>query len=398
MNQAVENPIASANITKTAVVCELCCKVEADAGSNSPIQNCTSGQITLNTGASTTGTDVTYSWEGPNQFKSNMKSPIISGDLSKAAGIYTLTVTRSNSSCEAKDIATTEVILDCTCPFTVNTNGTTTGPLNCYETIFLKANCQGCSTGTIAAGAETWAANGQFSNGDTGFGCEALNHFITANPNNIDGSFNFFGDHTGNIGANNMLLVGHSENREEKVWYQTVTVKPNTRYILSAWVAGAYNNNPNKVFFNIDGQSLPEKIDLSSTPGGQWVKLQSVWISGTATSVVFAIRKENTQGHNWFALDDISISEAPKAEFVWTGPNGFSATGKNQFIRNVALKNSGTYTLKVTDKGCTNYQCTNYGKLPHLYTTHYSNYLYELSGFMWQSDNIQYLSHEWFCL
>lgn len=353
-NETVSSPLtAAAGISEEVPKCELCCKVEAEAKSNSPIVNCASGQVALNAGSSTTGTDVTYSWVGPNQFKSNLASVTISGDLSKAAGVYTLTVTRSNSSCEAKDVATTEVILDCSCPFTVNTNGTSTGPLNCYETISLVANCQGCSVGTVAAGSETYVNNGKFDSGDTGFNCDAANRYVTNYSQSVNGSFAAFGDHTGNIGGN-MLMVGHSTNTEEKVYYQTITVKPNTRYIMSAWVAGAYNNNPTKVYFNMDGSALTEVVDLTNYAGGVWNKLESVWTSKAGqTSVIFAISKQNAQGHNWFCLDDITFTEAPMAEYIWSGPDGFLANGKNQYIRPAALKNSGTYTLKVTDNGCT---------------------------------------------
>jgi len=41
------------------------------------------------------------------------------------------------------------------------------------------------------------------------------------------------------------------------------------------------------------------------------------------------------------------------ARFEWTGPDSYLSVGKNSFVRNVGLKNSGQYQLKVTDKGCT---------------------------------------------
>jgi YD repeat-containing protein len=344
--------VGAAALAPVTLDCEAECRVEAYAKPIAPITNCTAGQFTLDANSSSTGTDITYKWAGPGQYVSNTKSPTISGNLTNYAGVYTLTVTRNNSNCTSTASATTEVTLDCNCPFVINTNGSSSGTLSCYQTISLVSNCQGCSTGDVAPGTETFVNNGSFSNGDVDFSCDAANRFVTTNPVNIVGSFNSFGDHTFNIPYNNMLLVGHSDNREEKVWYRSMTVKPNTRYILSAWVAGAYNNNPTKVFFELGGVSLNETVDLATKSGGQWTQLKSVWTSGDQTSIVLAIRKINTQGHNWFCLDDISMTEAPISEFTWSGPNGFNANGKNQFVRNVALKNGGDYLLTVKDNGC----------------------------------------------
>lgn len=344
--------VGAAALAPVTLDCEAECRVEAYAKPIAPITNCTAGQFMLDANSSSTGTDITYRWAGPNQYVSNTKSPTISGNLTNYAGVYTLTVTRNNSNCTSTASATTEVTLDCNCPFVINTNGSSSGTLSCYQTISLVSNCQGCSTGDVAPGTETFVNNGSFSNGDVDFSCDAANRFVTTNPVNIVGSFNSFGDHTFNIPYNNMLLVGHSDNREEKVWYRSMTIKPNTRYILSAWVAGAYNNNPTKVFFELGGVSLNETVDLATKSGGQWTQLKSVWTSGDQTSIVLAIRKVNQQGHNWFCLDDISMTEAPISEFSWSGPNGFNANGKNQFVRNVALKNGGNYQLTVKDNGC----------------------------------------------
>lgn len=335
--------------------CKMCCLAEAEAGSNSPITNCTSGQITLSGAGSSTGTDITYAWSGPNSFASTEISPIITGDITKAGGVYTLVVTKLNSTCEATAMATTNVLLDCICPFTINTNGTTVGPLDCQQTISLVGNCVGCSTGDPAPGTENYVVNGKFDGGsanDPLFSSDCGGGFLTNNPNSLNGTFNSFGDHT--TGNGTMFLTGGSSNTNERVWYQTITVKPNTRYVISSWITSAYNNNPTKVNWDVNGVLLPEQVDMINKIGGQWMQLKSTWVSGSQTSIVLAMRKQNTQGHNWFAFDDISITEVkPAAKYSWSGPDNFVSTSQNPFVRNVGLKNGGTYMLTVIDNGCT---------------------------------------------
>ena len=340
-------------VADTLQPCKMCCSVEAQASSNSPIVNCSSGQITLNGNGSSTDTDVTYSWSGPNNYTSSLKSPIITGDLTKAGGVYTLVVTKSNSTCQVSETVSTKVVLDCICPYTINTTGTTVGPLACQSSISLVGNCTGCSTGELVAGTETYVTNGKFDNSSTpGFSSDCSTYFTTT-PQSINGSFNNFGNHSSNVGGN-MLLIGHSTNNSERVWYQTITVQPNTRYVLSAWISGAYNNNATKVNWEVDGTPLTEVVDMANKVGGLWQQLKSVWVSGNQTSVTIAIRKQNTFGHNWFVLDDISMTSVlPAAKFEWTGPDNFFASTNNAIIRNVGLKNGGTYQLKVVSNGCT---------------------------------------------
>jgi YD repeat-containing protein len=345
--------------------CKMCCTAEAVASTsttvNNPLKNCTNGQISLFSTGSSTGEDITYKWNGPNGFYSQSKDPSITTNLANATGVYTLTVTKSNNTCIATSSSTTQVYVDCVCPFEINTNGTTVGPLTCQNTIALSGNCTGCSTGELITGMESYVSNGRFSNVDnpsSQFSSES-NYMFTTNPNSINGSFTSFGEHS-NVAGSSMLLIAHSENTLEKVWYQTITIKPNTRYIFSAWIAPAYPNNNTTVRWIIDGALQQEKISMGNKAGGEWQQLKTVWNSGDQTSIVVALSKENAFGHNWFVIDDVSLTEVPEgAKFEWTGPDNYSEVAKNAFVRNVGLKNTGVYNLKVTDKGCTKTVQTN---------------------------------------
>jgi YD repeat-containing protein len=330
------------------------CDIESKIKPFNASTSCSTGQIKLefDPEGTSTGTGVKYLWTGPNKFKSTELSPVISENLLKASGIYTLAVTKTE--CKSTASATVEILIDCNCAYTINTTGTTTDNLTCGTdigaTIKLVANCVGCS-GEIVAGQETLVANGNFNVPFADFSCD-YDRFMVTNPRDLGTPFRSFGDHTS--GNGNMVMLGHSETPNLRLYYITVNnLKPNTRYQVAGWLAAATDNNPNKMFFEIDGNRLPEEISFATSQGGIWRQLKSIWTTGAnQTSVTLAIRKQSTVGWNWICLDDISLTEAPKPEFLWTGPNDFSSTLRNPEIINSTAKNSGDYILSVMDKNC----------------------------------------------
>ncbi|MCB0517247.1 MAG: hypothetical protein KDD49_14380, partial [Bacteroidetes bacterium] len=80
----------------------------ADAGADMEL-TCAVTSVMLDGSGSSTGTNYTYSWSGPNGFSSSAMSPSVS-----AAGIYTLTVTNAANGCSAMSQVT--VTSDTTLP------------------------------------------------------------------------------------------------------------------------------------------------------------------------------------------------------------------------------------------------------------------------------------------
>lgn len=333
------------------------CDIEATIKPFDAVTSCTNGTVQLffDPDSTTTGTGVKYSWTGPNNFKSTELSPIISDNLMKASGVYTLTVTRDQ--CKSSASASSEILIDCNCTNTINTNGSTVDNLTCDSdvgaTIKLFANCTGCS-GEIVAGQETYVTNGKFEvfePSNPSFSSD-YDKFSVNNPQMLGGVFRSFGDHS--TGNGNMIVIGHSETPNLRLYYITINnLKPKTRYQVSGWLAGATDNNPNIMFFEMNGVRLVEEVSFLTSQGGIWKQLKSYWTTGeTQTSVTLAVRKRGVVGWNWIALDDISLTEAPSPEFFWTGPNDYSSTLQNPEIRNATAKNAGTYFLSVLDKNC----------------------------------------------
>ncbi len=176
-----------------------------------------------------------------------------------------------------------------------------------------------CFSGAARADAVT---NGNFSSGNTGFSSNytystatpfgADDYTIGTNPNSYNSAWISMGDHTS--GAGNMLIANGGSDATSAVWYETVSVTPNTTYTFTAWVAdvdlAAYNTSPETLNFLV-GSSVIGSGFSPSTPG-TWTEFRTTFFSGSDTSETLEIIDTNTASEgNDFALDDISYVGAP---------------------------------------------------------------------------------------
>lgn len=158
-------------------------------------------------------------------------------------------------------------------------------------------------------------ANGNFSQGNTGFGSD----YVYANPNLFEsqyyvgpssrawhGAMSDCHDHT--TGTGNMMMVNGSPTTDAKVWHQAINVTPNTNYAFSTWVQSIYPENPAQLQFSINGKHVGSII-TATLPTCNWIQFYTTWNSGTNTTADISIVNKNTIGQgNDFALDDISFA------------------------------------------------------------------------------------------
>ena len=150
--------------------------------------------------------------------------------------------------------------------------------------------------------------NGDFSQGDSGFGSQ---YVLT--PGNIGGAQTYdvatawnvlaYGDHT--TGSGKMLGVNGSNLANIIFWQQTVAVIPNTDYVFSFWNSTWYPGTT-PLAFKVDGAT----VGTAQTPAGtaQWQKASFTWNSGNKSSAQFSLQA--TQGFDIggdFAIDDIEL-------------------------------------------------------------------------------------------
>ena len=160
-------------------------------------------------------------------------------------------------------------------------------------------------------------ANGDFCGGSIGF-TTAYNfiypgptsappsYAVVTDPSLYNGAFPSFGDHTS--GTGNMLLVDGAGVASMSFWSETInTITPNTDYLFTAWIALAHTPTPTA---QLTINSVPVGTFTCTSVGGAWVKYQTIWNSGPATSAVLSLQDLNTMSFgNDFVVDDISFQQ-----------------------------------------------------------------------------------------
>jgi hypothetical protein len=161
-------------------------------------------------------------------------------------------------------------------------------------------------------------ANGDFSNGNAGFGSSyAYNQdncwadgsiAIVSSPGDCHSLWASFGDHTSGTGQ--MMVVNGATTVGKVVWSDPVAIAANTDYYFSAWIASSYSANPAQLAFSINGVALAAPFTLGLTTG-DWQQFSVPWNSGDRRLAVVALVNQNVAfGGNDFAIDDIALDTA----------------------------------------------------------------------------------------
>lgn len=116
-----------------------------------------------------------------------------------------------------------------------------------------------------------------------------------------------------------MMEVGNGTTDNKNFFTNTVNVKPNTNYILTAWVSNldkTTTETPNAgiIVNGADGSTLAQNLAnplSTSTDLPQWTQIGIPFNSGDNSSVTLnLVNVGNTNTDNAFAADDIELREA----------------------------------------------------------------------------------------
>jgi len=161
--------------------------------------------------------------------------------------------------------------------------------------------------------------NADFEAGDLGFASEyqfadfnsAEGQFtVRSDPQNWNGEFVNFGDHT--TGTGKMLVVNGATSGNPAIWRQTVSVQTNTAYRFQAWTGTAVGGGPANLILKVDGVQVGPSFVLPDAPGA-WMRWEQTWISSTNSTSMFEIVNANTSRFpNDFYLDDIGLKTFPE--------------------------------------------------------------------------------------
>ncbi len=162
--------------------------------------------------------------------------------------------------------------------------------------------------------------NGDFEQGNTGFSTDYAyngNHSPTppnwvdlqeytvyTSPSLVHQYWVNYGDKTS--GTGNMLIVNGATAENQTVWQQTVSVTPNTDYVLSYWLSSCHDMNLANLDCSINGTTIG--ITLAPSTTGVWEEVFYSWNSeSNSTATIKLVDLTYEFVGNDFAIDDISF-------------------------------------------------------------------------------------------
>lgn len=213
--------------------------------------------------------------------------------------------------------------------------------------------------------------NGNFNSGNTGFG-SPLNYnnnltvdggyYVGTDPSLQNSAWTSCGDHTS--GTGNMLMA-NTNDAGEIVWEQTVSVVPNTDYMLTYWVLNNNPTDPAAVQSMVDGSIIGPVTNISYNASCQWTAVTELWNSGTDTLINLQISTAAIAGRgNEISIDDIyfgascfaqdSVTIAVTPEKVSAGPDGIICEGDDFYLIMAFASNYSQITWTTSGTGTFN--------------------------------------------
>jgi gliding motility-associated-like protein len=166
--------------------------------------------------------------------------------------------------------------------------------------------------------------NGDFELGNNGFSTDYVfktsntsgaqrTYGITDSASKFYSAFSNCGDHTS--GSGKMFVCDGSTNPTNRIWSQTVPVKPGSTYTFTYWIQSVTSPSPAQIETRINNIVLPAGTSANpfTAPAtnacNNWQKVSYSWTAGVGvTSADLSIYDKNfVDIGNDFALDDISF-------------------------------------------------------------------------------------------
>jgi hypothetical protein len=271
------------------------------------------------------GTGVSYAWNGPASFSSAVQNPVRTGSTPGMAGSYTVTVTNANG---CTNTASTSVTINSTTA-AINTSGPATF-------------CSGGSVVLIALGGNSyaWSTGGVW---DT----------ITATA-------------TGTYTVTVTSALGCSATASKSV---TVNSLPTATaavsspacaggsVTLSATGGGTYAWSGPNAFTSAQQTPLLSSNAATALNGTYTVTVTASGCSATATTAVSVNAVPTAAASNsgpYCVNQHIKLTGGGGVSYTWSGPAAYSSTTQSPAIASATLAKAGTYILTATNAaGCT---------------------------------------------
>lgn len=311
------------------------------AGSNGPL--CAGQTLSL---TATTVTGATYAWSGPNSFTSSSQNPTRTSVSTIDAGTYSVVATVNGCSSPA---ATVSVAITTSTP---TPTASSNGPLCPGQNLQLTAS-------NISGATYSWT-------GPNGFTSTTQNPLITSVTNVNAGLYSVTATTTGcgtsspgtvNVQVNALPAAPTVSNNGPLCDGQTLNLTASTV------TGGTYSwSGPSGYTSTSQNPSITAMNSLKAGNYSVTVTVSGCGTSPSATTNVIVRRNPSTPtastnspicAGDTLKLTTSNIVAGPSPTFAWSGPAGFTSSLQNPIIVNASNANSGSYSVTVTDSGCT---------------------------------------------
>ncbi|MGQ3012229.1 MAG: DUF7948 domain-containing protein [Flavobacteriales bacterium] len=308
---------------------------------NSPV--CAGSALNLN-GPTVGG--ATYVWSGPNSFSSSLEDPSIGSATVAAGGTYNLYVVVNGCTSATATQAVTVNPLPATPNFTTNSPICAGSTLNLNGPTVAGATYLWTGPNSFSSSVEdpsisnaTAAASGTYNLRVVVSGCSSAVATQTVTVNPIPATPNFTSNSPLCPGAT-LNLNGPTVAGATYVWtgpnsFGSSVEDPSISSVTAA-ASGTYN-----LYVVVSGCT-------SATATG------AVTVNPTPAAPTFTTNSPICSGGN-VSLDGPAIAGAT---YVWSGPNGFTASTEDAAVNNATVAASGVYSLYVVNSGCTSATAT----------------------------------------
>ncbi len=293
----------------------------AVAGSNAPV--CEGGDILL---AASGGTS--YSWSGPNGFSSNEQNPVIGNAQGTNAGTYTVVV--SANGCNASASSTVAV--------------------NAVPEPSAASNTPVCIGSDLLLSAQGGASYSW--SGPNGFSSNEQNPVLPNAQAGDSGTYTVTVSN-GSCSASTQVSVEVNPGPAAAAAANGPVCEGET-IELSASGGDTYSwSGPNGFVSSEQNPVIPNAQPGDS--GAYTVMVTAPGCSAFATTTVEVRPLPDPQAASNTPIcegETLQLSAANGDAYAWSGPGGFSSSEQSPVIAEATLLNAGTYTVTVTNNGC----------------------------------------------
>jgi gliding motility-associated-like protein len=315
------------------------------AGSNSPV--CEGQQIDLTANGSTTGT---YNWTSTTGFTSNTQNPTIAPATPADAGTYYVSVTENG--CTSGVDSVVVVVNPIAAPPVAGSNS----PVCEGDNIELTASTTTSGVNYIWWGPNSYGSTQQNPVISPATPADAGTYYVTADLGGCNSD-----TASVTVVVNPTPVIGGTSSTDPTVCNGTdgtitlTGLTPGTAYDVT-YLQNGNPVGPVTIVADVNGDVIITGLSAGSYTG---LTSASGLCGDTVSSTITLVDPNaptapvvNNNGPLCEGNTLVLTSSITGLTYTWTGPNGWSSSNQDDSILNVTAVNAGTYTLVVSQNGC----------------------------------------------